>query len=445
MKRLLTLLALVLPGCTGAPGPNVLLITVDTLRADHLGAYGSPFASSPAMDALSEQGVLFERAVAASPMTAPSHATIMTGRYVREHSVGFANGQTRLVGATTLAQRFHESGYQTAAFVGNVILRRSGGLARGFDVYDDELPTQERNRPLIFERIATATTARALQWLRDVDGPFFLWVHYQDPHGPYAPPERYVGRFEVPPVGRDDPLPVVSSPFGYRGIPAYQVLPNLFRPSVYRSRYADEIFFADAAIGVLLRAVGSRSSEQNPPVLLVTADHGESLGERERYFSHGSDGFPALAHVPFFLVAPGVPARRVNSVVSHVDVVPTLLALADLPPIPGLPGVDVSLPFRRGTPTPSRLVFCDLGIELVAYDRAGFTRVAHTLATWSGGAAPREATWQHYQWTGERRRKGSETTHASIRAYLRIEPSLEPASPIMQIDAERLRALGYVE
>ena len=143
MKRLLTLVALVLPGCAGVPEPNVLLITVDTLRADHLGAYGSPFASSPAMDALSGQGVLFERAVAASPMTAPSHATIMTGRYVREHSVGFANGQTRLVGATTLAQRFREAGLGIdgdfdIGFGARGELGDAGGFARPDDLVRDQ-------------------------------------------------------------------------------------------------------------------------------------------------------------------------------------------------------------------------------------------------------------------------------------------------------------------
>ena len=130
---------------------------------------------------------------------------------------------------------------------------------------------------------------------------------------------------------------------------------------------------------------------------------------------------------------------------SHVDVVPTLLALARLPEIPDLPGVDVSSPFRAAESAPARLVFCDPGMELVAYDRAGFTRVGPTLRTWSGGEPPAEATWQHYQWTGQPRLEASEAAHASIRAYLRIEPSLESAPPMMILDHERLRALGYIE
>jgi arylsulfatase len=365
------------------------------------------------------------RAVAASTATAPSHASIMTGLYPRQHSIGYRNGDSRLVGSPTLAEHFQQAGYETAAFVGNAVLQRRIGLDRGFDVYDDELPTQELNRPLIFERIATATTARALQWMHTADGPFFLWVHYQDPHGPYAPPAAYLKRFQVPPVGADDPLPVVGSPFGIRGIPAYQVIPNLFRPSAYRSRYADEIYFVDESLGRLLKAVRSRSGIDDPPIILVTADHGESLGERERYFSHGSDGFPALAHVPLILSAPGIPPVRVNSVVSHVDIAPTLVALADLPRLRDVAGVDVSLSFREQAPMLGRRVFCDTGIELVGYDRAGFTRVAPTIDTWNGGDAPPESSWQTYGWGGERRRTLPAAMRDSIRGYLRIEPSID--------------------
>jgi arylsulfatase A-like enzyme len=412
--------------------PNVLLITIDTLRADYVSAYGFELRTTPELDALARRGALFTRAIAASTTTAPSHASIMTGLYPRQHSIGASNGETRLTGTPTLATHFKAAGYATGAFVGNIVLKRRIGLDQGFDVYDDELPTQELNRPLIFERIASATTARALEWLRDVDGPFFLWVHYQDPHGPYTPPEEYVGRFQVPPVGRDDPLPVVQSPFGYRGIPAYQVLPNQFRPSVYRSRYADEIFFADESIGRLLAAVESRS--ETAPIVLATADHGESLGERERYFSHGTQARRGQdeRHV------------RVNSIASHVDVAPTLVALADLPRLHDVAGVDVSLPFRKPGPIAGRRVFCDVGLELVAYDRAGFTRVGPTLPTWNGGAAPPESSWQHFDWNGNRRQPPRQMLD-SIRGYLRIVPRIETAPPTSKDDLERLRALGYVE
>lgn len=443
----LLLVALLLVACgDDVERPNVVLITVDTLRADHLSSYGFGLETTPRLDALGRRGSVFMRAVAASASTAPSHASIMTGRYPRQHTVGYRNGDTRLEGIPTLAEQFQAAGYATGAFVGNVVLQRRIGLDRGFDVYDDELPNQELNRPLIFERTATATTAAALQWLRDADRPYFLWVHYQDPHGPYSPPQRYQGHFQVPPIGSDDPLPVVDSPFGEHGIPAYQVLANQFRPSFYRSRYADEIFFADESIGRLLKAVRAFSTEGDAPIVLVTADHGESLGERERYFSHGTDCFPTLAHVPFILVAPGLPPNRVNSVVSHVDVAPTLLALAGLPPLPGVAGVDVTRPFRSiGVPIPSRRVFCDVGIELVAYDRAGYTRAGPTLGTWSGGDPPPEAQWQHYGWAGERLPHASPAMLDAVRGYLRVEPELVSAPDPEPVDIERLRALGYVE
>jgi arylsulfatase A-like enzyme len=164
--------------------PNVLLVTVDTLRAGHLSSYGFALETSPHIDALAAESALFERAVAASSSTAPSHASILTSRSVPEHSIGHLNGETRPEGLSTLAEVLREAGYATGAFVSNFML----GFDRGFDHYDDTLPDSEPNRPLIFERRVDATTARALAWLGERNGPFFLWVHYQDPHGPYDLP-----------------------------------------------------------------------------------------------------------------------------------------------------------------------------------------------------------------------------------------------------------------
>jgi len=165
------------PGTEAAKPRSVLLITIDTLRADHVRAYGSEVAQTPSIDALAARGVLFENVIAAASVTAPSHASILTSRFSREHTIGTVNGTTRLVGGETLAEHFSQAGYDTAAFVGNFVLRPEIGLDRGFALYDADLPSAEANRPTRFERRAEATTRRALDWLRAPrEQPFFLWV-----------------------------------------------------------------------------------------------------------------------------------------------------------------------------------------------------------------------------------------------------------------------------
>ena len=157
--------------CDAKPTPpNVVLITVDTLRADYLGSYGFPLDTSPRIDALAAGGVLFERAVAAASTTSPSHASILTSRHTREHSVGFYSGFTVLDGLPTLPELFKDAGYTTAAFVGNINLQKRLGFDRGFDHYDDDLPDAERNRPLQYERIAERTLERLQAWLDDKYG-----------------------------------------------------------------------------------------------------------------------------------------------------------------------------------------------------------------------------------------------------------------------------------
>jgi arylsulfatase len=428
--------------------PDVLLITVDTLRADQLGAYGSALGASPNVDALAARSVVFERAVAAASVTAPAHASIMTSRWVREHSVGWLNGPTQLVDSPTLAQLFRDSGYDTAGFVGNLMLQRRLGFHRGFDVFDDELPAEERNRPLTFERIAGQTAERALAWLgRPREAPVFLWVHLQDPHGPYEPPGEFAARFAAPRDPSEPPLPVLENDVGLSGIPAYQALPGLVHASEYRSRYAGEIAYADHWLGRILEAFDAQP--RGPGVVLFTADHGESMGEAYRYFSHGHTTTPEVAHVPLLLRAPGLAPGRRPELVSHVDVLPTLLELAGLP-LPGrASGIALGPYLRGGRPLPERVVYCDVGRELTAYRRDAFVRVRGTGDAWlppeTRGGAP-TLSWSMYAWEGGpewRRLPVDAALKSVVRAYAdRAEPMAE-APPIEYRDLERLRALGY--
>ena len=434
-------------GCSPGPGANVLLVTVDTLRADYLSSYGFPLETSPNIDALAEGGVIFERAVAASSATAPSHTSIMTSLYTREHSVGFQNGATRLVGARTLASHFQDAGFETAAFVGNIFLRRRLGLDQGFDHYDDELPTPELNRPFIFERIAEETTERVRAWLAGVEGPFFLWVHYQDPHGPYLPPPAYQGRFQLPGDPDEPVLPRIDSNFGRGGVPPYQVLPDARRASDYKSRYADEIFYVDQSIGILLEMVESHAPERQT-IVLLTSDHGESLGENDRWFQHGVSSLPPEAHVPLIVRAPGLAPGRRSDLVSHVDVLPTLLELAGLPAAERASGLALGPYLRAGRELPGRLLFCDPGSELSAYRGDSFVRVRPAKDPWGRPGSFRARSWRIHPWAPgsiDGGRPVPEPERAPVDAYLLETVRMVGAAELNAEDLERLRALGYLE
>jgi arylsulfatase A-like enzyme len=452
----LLLLALAGCGAAEAPPPHVLLVTVDTLRADHVHAYGFPGATTPGLDALAARGVLFETAVAAASFTAPSHASILSSRYPRGHSIAHGNGTTRLEGVPVLPERFRDAGYDTAAFVSNFVLRARIGLDRGFGLYDDRLDREERNRPAYLERTARGTTLAASAWLadREDDRPFFLWVHYQDPHGPYAPPEPAPAPPPALPVP-DAVLPLLDVDRGVDGVPAYQALAGLSRAAEYAARYAAEVAYADHWIGELV-ASAERARRGRGLVIALVADHGESLGEEGYYFQHGHACTPELALVPFVLVAPGLAPQRRREPVSHVDVLPTLLELAGLAPEEGARGIALGPFLRDGRALPERWLYCDTPKESAAYRGDGFVRVRGQVELWSawaGGRAELEGEPPASLLVLEGFRRDApggwapagvgEADAARIRDYLREHVEPAPAPPFAGDEAERLRALGY--
>lgn len=434
----------------GTQRPNVLLITVDTLRADALSTYGAPATASPELAAFAAQAVVFDRAIAAASYTGPSHASILTGLGPRQHRMGLTNGRRALGDEPRLAEAFRKSGYATAGFVSNQVLRAETGVAAGFDVYDDELPTVELNRPKNFERIAEDTVRRALGWLAEPrKQPFFVWVHLQDPHGPYDAPAPYRDLFPARATGEIE-LPVLDRDRGPGGIPRYQQLAGLRLPGQYRARYAGEVAYADAWVGRLLAAARA----QGPLVVAVTADHGESLGEGDRYFEHGHDVTPELCRVPLLLSAPRLAAGRCSAPVAHVDLMPTLLELAGVPPPAGGAGLALG-PYLRGEREfPARPVFCDIGFAVGAY-AADHVLLARGVATSSNpqenpsvlpAAELRQRT--DYRWSGEPapRVASAETDPSLVRALEVYAGRPEPGGAVIPLDGadrERLRQLGY--
>jgi arylsulfatase len=431
------------PAATAAPPrASVLLLTIDTLRADHLGSYGHPEPISPEIDALARRGVVFERAVAASSRTAPSHASILTSRFVRDHAIGSVNGATRLEHEPTLATLLSARGYATAAFVSNTVLQRHTGLDRGFDLYDDQLTEREDNRGEIFERRAPDTAERALAWLAGAKPPWLAWVHFNDPHGPYDAPAPHTRHPQlsgfVRGPARDRPekaLPVLDEQSGRGGIPAYQVQGELRMPREYRARYAAEIRFTDAQVGRLL-AGAERAAGSGGLIVLLTSDHGESLGEEGVYFAHGNGTAPDLAHVPFILVAPGLAPGRESGLVHHVDVLPTLLERLGLEPPPGSAGL--ALARARRDPLPSRSLYTDVGHEVSAYRDDRFERLR---------VDPYRRESLTYRWSVD---AGWQPTGADAALQRDLASYAERSAPLSRItmpdaaERQRLRALGYV-
>jgi arylsulfatase A-like enzyme len=329
--------AAMLMGCSpralsGRRRPNLLLIVSDALRADHLGCYGSSMPLSPTVDALARRGALLTDVMSCAPLTGASHATLMTGAYQTRHGVVDNSGDIP-TNLTTLAQVLKGAGYQTAAFVSNIALKPATlrGIERGFDPYDVELPTVERNRPLSYYRIARDTTAAATEWLTGrTRSPFFLWVHYIEPHGPYEVPEPDLLEqvTNLPRIaGEPATLPALKENYQPYGIPAYQVLGEERDPRQYRLRYAARVRYMDKYLQKLLDDV-RRLGLEDDTLIAFTADHGELLGEHGYYFMHSTTVLGSVLNIPLILAGPGIEAgRRIPVPVSNVDIMPTVLDL----------------------------------------------------------------------------------------------------------------------
>jgi choline-sulfatase len=283
--------------------PSVLVVSIDTLRSDRVGAYGARYGATPVIDALAAEGLRCEKAISPVPITLPAHATLMTGLYPPRHGVRH-NGIFKLAPErVTLAERFRDAGYATGAVVGAVVLERRYGLDQGFDRYDDAFGGAQANATGYLERPAADVTAAALAWLAETPGPFFLFAHYYDPHAEYHPPAPFAERFPGKP-------------------------------------YEAEIAAVDASIGSLLDGLRA-AGRFDDTIVVVTADHGESLGEHgERTHSYGL--YDATLSVPLVFRGPGVPAGATLSGVSSLaSVAPTLLALAKLPALAASDGEDL--------------------------------------------------------------------------------------------------------
>lgn len=326
-----------------ARAERVFLITCDTLRADRLGTYGYEYETSPRLDALARESVVFDRAYSGAPSTLPSMCSLLTGRLPAnigvEHNRGFLHGNV-----TTLAEALSAQGIATAAVVSNWVLLNpatmpdSFGVRQGFDHFDGELPSRELVRGMP-ERRAIDTTDAAIAWLEgqsDLDQRFFLWVHYQDPHGPYTPPARFVEMMKRPPSD-EKRLPFGQDQNGRGAIPLYQRLGNASHPDFYRTRYDAEVRFFDQHVGRLLDYVKSRDLFDDA-LVIFTADHGESLGENGYWFCHGETLSQELLRVPFFVrypsgLRPGNETQgRSERLVSSLDIWPTVMQALDLSP-----------------------------------------------------------------------------------------------------------------
>jgi arylsulfatase len=351
--------------CSGDPDSasrrNVVLVTIDTLRADHLSYAGYPRNTSPRIDAFARRGTVFEWALSTSSYTLPSHASIMVGLDPSFHSVGLLNFELPLRAEEhTLAEICKEAGLRTLAVVSNFILRRGTGLDQGFEVYDDALPDRElvRKTP---ERHAARAVDSAIALLSTVgDERFLLWLHLQDPHGPYTPADEIA---EPEPVGPapaqvDHKLPFGEDQSGFRAIPKYQRFGNERAFEDYRARYDREIRATDRELGRLFDALDARGLLETT-LVVVTADHGEALGEDDFYFAHCHSVGLDQVHVPLIIAGPGV--RRgasIRGAVSNMDVFATILEFLDLPAPAVMHSRSLLATLRDGAPPPTGPVYC---------------------------------------------------------------------------------------
>jgi arylsulfatase A-like enzyme/Flp pilus assembly protein TadD len=324
---------LVLATAAQAASPNVVLITIDTLRADRVGCYGYRQAQTPNLDALAREGVMFRTAVASVPLTLPSHCSIMTGTYPTVHGVRDNLGYTMGDSPPTLATILKQRGYSTAAFVGADVLDPQRGLNRGFDTYSCPLRRKMgRNNPLVFNlqelrRRAEEVVADALGWFSTQPTssakPFFVWIHLYDPHLPYDPPARF--------------------------------------RALLRDPYDGEIAYADYALGKAFQYLREHNLYDST-LIIAASDHGESFGEHGEH-AHGYFIYDTTLLVPFIVKPPlglGIAPRRSDVPVRTIDIAPTVLQFLEIAPPPSMQGVGLlSLLLGKTASAPTGVTYCE--------------------------------------------------------------------------------------
>lgn len=303
-----------------------IVITVDTLRADHLGCYGASGGITPNVDGFATGCVQFQWAFSAAPFTGPSMLAMHTSRFPGQNEQLFSNGAPwPKLKVPTLARELERRGFSTAAFVGNFVLREAVGLAGGFELYNAEFDSEESNRG-VPERTCGSLADAAEKWLeKNHKDRFFLWLHFQDPHGPYSPPEPFASAFA--PQQPSVELPIGENNHGYKAIPPYQQLGESRDLALYQSRYKGEIRYLDDRLGAFFKKLDDLGLTDET-VVIFTADHGEAFGENDYYCAHGQFLTPELTRVPLLMRVPGRQPEKPTAPVSLVDLAPTILELA---------------------------------------------------------------------------------------------------------------------
>ncbi len=387
----------------------VVLISIDTLRADHLPVYGYANGQTPTIDALARESVLFERAYSHAPQTLPAHTSILTGLLPFEHGVRDNLGFTLAPDKPTLAERFHQAGYKAGGFVSAYVLRPETGIGRGFDVYNAELPAAASDVSLgQVQRPGEQTLAAAEAWLNTLsDDRFFLFFHIYEPHTPYTPPQRFSSL----------------------------------------SPYDGEIAYADEIVGKLLVDLKRRGWYSNATVVLLS-DHGEGLGDHGEY-EHGLFVYEETIHVPWLMKLPGGKSggRRVADLVQHIDLFPTIATLAGLTAPRGLRGRDLT-PLLRATGHPAaegvysealypRYHFGWSELLSLTDERYKFIKAPHDeLYDLRDDPHERANVVADHPQTAAGMRSGLETLTAGR--------DIDAPSAVSAEDRERLAALGYI-
>ncbi|MCJ7582544.1 MAG: sulfatase-like hydrolase/transferase [Candidatus Aminicenantes bacterium] len=301
----------------GETPQNVLLITIDTLRADRLSCYGNVSFKTPNIDSLAKKGILYTRAFAHNSLTLPSHTNIMLGTTPNYHGVQDNSNFIVKNNFLTLAEHLKKSGYSTGAFIGGLPLDSIFGLDQGFDVYDDNFAPEDSSENSSAERKAEVVIEKALQWMKNQTSHWFIWIHLYDPHYTYEPPEPFFSRFKTTP-------------------------------------YDGEVAYIDFSLGRLFAHMEKNNLFGNT-LVVFTSDHGESLGD------HGEDTHGILAYnstiwIPLIISIPKIKSKTIDQSVSHIDIFPTVCDVLGLEKPQPLQGLSL-LPTTKGKKIPERVIY----------------------------------------------------------------------------------------